>query len=133
MNRAQSRAQWRSRIRQQRAASAGDLQSAFATRVNTSVLARPRIASSTHVRVNELEFRGFENSSARRIASYFERELTLLLQAHSLPAHWRGNLGRARTGPVRLHSLTNTRRIGEQLAQALFAFEADGDRPGLNR
>ncbi len=130
MNRAQSRAQWRSRIRRERAAAIGTPRPAFTPPVTA---AKPLRKLGTHVRVNELEFRGFENSAARRIAASFERELTLLLQSRPLPMHWRENPAHIRTAPVRLRSLTDTWRIGEQLAHAVFAAEADDRQTGMKR
>ena len=127
MNRAQSRAQWRNRIRRERAAMIGPRFAAPPIQAHAPS-PRPR---STHVRVNELEFRGFENSAARRIAASFERELTLLLRDRPLPAHWRENSASVRTAPVRLRSLTDTWRIGEQLAHALFALEAEDRQAGM--
>lgn len=127
MNRGQSRALWRNRIRQK----AGNSRSVLPPQARM-VAPLPRL-SSTHVRVNELVFRGFESPSAWRIASAFERELTLLLEAHTLPAQWRENVARAHTAPVRLHWLTDTRRIGKQLAHAVFAFEADDRLTGMKK
>lgn len=127
MNRAQNRAQWRNRIRRE----AGNWRSPHLPQVRMAALL-PKL-NSTHVRVNELVFRGFESPSPWRIASAFEQELTVLLQTHSLPAQWHGNVAQAHTASLRLHSLTDTRRIGEQLAHAVFALKADNRQPGMKK
>lgn len=127
MNRRQSRAQWRNRIRRE----AGNSRSALPPQVR---MAAPLPGlNATHVRVNELVFRGFESPSAWRIASAFQQELALLLQTQSLPAQWRGNVAHAHAAPVRLNSHTDTWRIGEQLARAVFALETDERQPGMKK
>lgn len=127
MNRGQSRAQWRNRIRRE----AGNSRSVLQPQVRMAA-PLPKL-SSTNVRVNELVFRGFESPSAWRIASAFEQELTLLLQTQSLPEQWRGNVAHAHAAPMRLTSLTDTWRIGAQLARAVFALEADDRQPGMKK
>jgi hypothetical protein len=130
MNRQQRRAQWRDRVRRQSAASGREAQIGLKPRLNGQVKARPRDAAYTTVLVNELVLRGFERSTGQRIASTFEHQLSALLRTHSLPASLQKSLARARTEPIRLRSLTDTRRIGEQLAHAVFALQADERRRG---
>jgi hypothetical protein len=118
MNRGRQRAEWRARLRQQRLALHEQRPAPLRTPNSTSV----------HLRINELVFQGFPKSTARRIASVFELELTALLQARSLPAAWRTGtpIDHVRTAPLRPHSLTDTRGVGEQLARAIFAMQARG-------
>jgi hypothetical protein len=119
MNRGQRRAQWRNRLRQESAMRVGRVQPGSPQETRMPV----KLTGSTHVHIREMEFRGIERLAANRIAASFERELTVLLQAHALPGHWQGNPAQARTAPVRLHSLSDYRRMGEQLARAVFAFQ----------
>jgi hypothetical protein len=118
MNRGRQRAQWRTRLLQQRVA-LGERRPAPLRALNSS---------SVHLRINELVLQGFPKSSARRIASDFEHELTALLEARSLPAAWRTGIliDGARAAPLRLRSLSDARGLGEQLARAIFAMQTGG-------
>jgi hypothetical protein len=113
MNRGQRRAEWRGLMRGQQGGRESPGRAAGGW-------------SSTIVRVREIEFRGWDRVSAQRIASAFEGELRRLLQTHMLPPGWRGNADVVRVAPLRLQSLADARRIGEQLAHALFTLETQG-------
>jgi hypothetical protein len=132
MNRGQRRALWQARFRRENAALGRDPQTVIAGQMGARTKA-PRTAASTHLRINDLVFRGFDNSAAWRIASAFEHELTTLLQTHPLPASWRGHITHGHANGLRLNSLADTRGIGEQLARAVFALRADGHRGEAKR
>jgi hypothetical protein len=123
MNRGRQRAQWRTRFQQR-----------IGRGQPNSLPVQTRKVGSVQLRVNELVLRGFPKSSAHRIAAEFERELTSLLQARTLPPAWRESVAidGVRTAPLRLRSLTDARGAGEQLARAIFALQP-GAQPETGR
>jgi hypothetical protein len=74
------------------------------------------------MRVGEIVLRGFEKRYASRIASAFERHLTVLLRSGSLPSHWTRSSKTAtlQTAPLRINRQSDITGIAENLARVVF-------------
>lgn len=131
MNRGQRRAQWQAQNRRVASTRAAATQS-LSPRPAGVPSARTQ-GGATSVQIRELILHGFDKITGHRIASVFEQELSRLLQQHPLPASWRQAPARARTNSVRIHSMSDTRRIGEQLAAAVFGLRAAELRTGRDQ
>lgn len=120
MNRGQRRAEWRI---QNRRSIAEAPRSGGGAEVRSPSLGRfSGGAASVKMRVGEIVLRGFEKRYASRIASAFERHLTVLLRSGSLPSHWTRSSKTAtlQTAPLRINRQSDITGIGENLARVVF-------------
>lgn len=113
MNRRQTRAHWRSRMR----AESGH--STSLGRESSLALSKPIAGIS--VRIEELRLQSFSQRDGRRIADALQHELSSLLAVGSVPGAWMHSrtTEKTRLNDIRIRAGAKPQAIGEELARAL--------------